>query len=207
MTRNDREFFNSIAHTWDQTRAHRQERLDMLIRRTGMKPGERVLDLGCGTGVLLPFIVQAIGPTGSVTGVDIADKMVDVAAKKFSQFPNNRLIRSDIMDYEAVQPFDHITCLNFYPHIQDKAAFLQRALERWLKSGGWLHLFHDLSRAEVNAIHGGCQAVREDRLTPGDTVAALLEAAGFGGVSFDEGETHYFVQGQKPIGTQTTPQL
>lgn len=198
MGRNDREFFNSIAHTWDQTRAHREERLDLLIRRTGIQPGEHVLDLGCGTGVLLPFIAQAVGAAGSVLGVDIADNMVERAAEKFGRIPGLQVIRADIMEYEPDRRYDHVTCLNFYPHIQNKAVFLQYALERWLCPGGWLHVFHDLSRAQVNAIHGGCNHVREDRLPPCETVAALLETAGFVSVGCSEDETHFFVQGKKP---------
>ena len=55
-----------------------------------------------------------------------------------------KVFRADIMEFEAERRFDHVTCLNFYPHIQDKSAFMQCVLERWLRPGGWLHVFHDL---------------------------------------------------------------
>ena len=88
-----------------------------------MKQGQNVLDLGCGTGVLLPFIVQAVGATGSVVGVDVSDNMIDIATGKFAHLANVRTVRADIMEYEAERCVDHVTCLNFFPHVQEKEAF------------------------------------------------------------------------------------
>jgi ubiquinone/menaquinone biosynthesis C-methylase UbiE len=42
-------------------------------------PGERVLELGCGTGRVLPALAQAVGPTGNVEAVDLSDGMLRVA--------------------------------------------------------------------------------------------------------------------------------
>ena len=77
MGRNDREFFNSLAETWDTTRAQNPGHLAELVARTGIQPAQAVLDVGCGTGVLLPVLLQAVGPTGFVVGVDVADNMVN----------------------------------------------------------------------------------------------------------------------------------
>ena len=201
MGKNDREFFNSLAQSWDTTRSHNPDRLTALVARTGIQPGETVLDVGCGTGVLLPDLLQAVGPSGLVVGVDVADNMVQIAAQKHEQFSNVALVRADIMEYGPKRTFDHVTCLNFFPHIQDRPAFLQMALARWLAPGGWLHVFHDLSRAQVNAIHCGSKEVREDRLPPCGAVGVLFEAAGFVSVDCFEDDTCFFVQGRKPASS------
>lgn len=50
-----------------------------LVTLTALQPGERVLDVACGTGVVARHAAQAVGPTGDVTGLDINDGMLQVA--------------------------------------------------------------------------------------------------------------------------------
>jgi ubiquinone/menaquinone biosynthesis C-methylase UbiE len=48
-----------------------------LIRTTlQLRPGDRVLDLGCGTGTYLPVLRDEVGPDGHVLGVDYSPKMI-----------------------------------------------------------------------------------------------------------------------------------
>lgn len=50
-----------------------------LLRRAGLAPGMRVLDLGCGVGDVSLIAAEMVGPTGSVTGIDPAEEALSVA--------------------------------------------------------------------------------------------------------------------------------
>lgn len=53
-----------------------------LIRTLHIQPGERVLDIGCGTGLSLPFLVEAVGAHGEVVGLDRSDAMLAQAQRR-----------------------------------------------------------------------------------------------------------------------------
>ena len=52
---------------------------DVAIELLDLQPGDRVLDLGCGTGLNFPLLDAAIGPTGTIVGVDLSASMLAVA--------------------------------------------------------------------------------------------------------------------------------
>lgn len=52
------------------------------IQALQLQPGDRVLDVGCGTGLNIPFLADAVGPTGVIVGVDRSPQMLRVAGRK-----------------------------------------------------------------------------------------------------------------------------
>jgi len=73
-------FYNKIAHVYDLL----SERSEQPMRAVGLdmldvQPGERVLEIGFGTGHTLVELAKAAGPGGRIDGLDVADKMVGVA--------------------------------------------------------------------------------------------------------------------------------
>jgi SAM-dependent methyltransferase len=62
--------------------ARNVEMLALLLEAAQAKPGERVLDIGCGTGVTTQPYAEAVGPTGHVTAADISQPMLDAARQR-----------------------------------------------------------------------------------------------------------------------------
>jgi cyclopropane fatty-acyl-phospholipid synthase-like methyltransferase len=56
-----------------------------LIRESGIGPGMRVLDLGAGPGDLAFLVAEAVGPSGSVVGVDREERSVELAKRRSAE--------------------------------------------------------------------------------------------------------------------------
>ena len=112
-----------------------------LVRRAAPQPGERVLDVACGTGVVARLAAKAMG-TGRVLGLDINSGMLAVARSRplDSAAPTIEWLEASVLDMPiADQSFDLVLCqlgLQFFP---DRARALQE-IERLLVSNGRLAL-------------------------------------------------------------------
>ena len=124
-------YFNEAAETWDQRFCTLKLAgfLERLVSRFGLKPGYSVLDVGTGTGVLIPFLLQAIGPTGSVTAIDFAERMVQLCRSKHSHLKNVTAKLHDVEE-EDLPPasYDAVTCFGLFPHLEKKEKALRNRL-------------------------------------------------------------------------------
>lgn len=107
-------------------------------------PGQNVLDLACGTGLVSLMAKRVVGPTGKVTSIDVSDGMMDIAKQKAEiQGLDIEFIHHDITDLESLKgnrirdDYDIITCTTALVLLEDPA----KAIKQWaglLKPGGKL---------------------------------------------------------------------
>jgi len=176
-----KEYFNEAAKWWDEKYYTKElvNRLEKLVPRFGLKPGQKILDAGTGTGVLIPFLLRIIGPSGSIIAIDYADKMVEVFKSKFSGIPNVKVELKDVeeLDYPS-EYFDAAVCFGLFPHLERREKALSN-LNRVLKESGRLIIAHALSSSEIREHHKGASPVAEDALPEEMEMRYLLEEAGF----------------------------
>ncbi len=104
------------------------------VKLANLRKGERILDVGCGTGASAIPAAEAVGPNGSVLGIDVAAKLLDVAAKK-ALASGLRNIEFRVADMrilgEPDESFDAIISvfsLFFVPDMEKQVAELWRML-------------------------------------------------------------------------------
>jgi len=79
-------FYNKISKVYDLLADQSEEP----VRRSGLEmlnasPGEKVLEIGFGTGHCLVALAQAVGPTGKVYGIDLSDEMLNLAQENLEK--------------------------------------------------------------------------------------------------------------------------
>jgi demethylmenaquinone methyltransferase/2-methoxy-6-polyprenyl-1,4-benzoquinol methylase len=74
----------------------------LAIRALGLRPGDCVVDIACGTGVNFPLIEDVIGPTGWIVGVDLTDAMLAHAQARVDTngWSNVSLVLTDAADFD-----------------------------------------------------------------------------------------------------------
>lgn len=193
-----KDFFNARATTWDEKVAERDvSRLEAMLDRIEISPGDTVLDVGTGTGVFVPFLLKKIGSEGRLVCLDFAEGMLDIAReKKFSG--NIEYLCADIENSGLPdEAFNVVVCYSVFPHFQDKPRAL-REINRVLQPGGRIFIAHTSSRQAINDIHRSLPEVCTHVFPDNDDMRHLLSEAGFEDINISEGQEHYFVSARKP---------
>ena len=192
-----RTYFNQKAAIWDETVAEKDPvKLRRMAGRLNIKPGSRVLDIGTGTGVFLPFVLNEIGQNGHITALDVAEEMLMRAqAKGFNG--DIDYLQADVTGIPLRDGlFDIVVCYSSFPHFQDKPRALAE-INRVMKSGGTLAICHTSSRAIINGIHHSIAAVAKDTIPDSSQMRDMLLKAGFREVMIADLPTSYLASARK----------
>jgi ubiquinone/menaquinone biosynthesis C-methylase UbiE len=107
-----------------------------LVEELAVRPGERVLDLGCGRGAALLPLAEATGPTGQALGLDLAPRMVELANRTVSGLPQARARIGDAGDPQLpAASFEVIASSLVLFFLPDPAASLRRWVELLVPGG------------------------------------------------------------------------
>ena len=164
-------FFDRLAPGWDAEMVRNDEIISTILYNATVIEGKDVLDVACGTGVLIPDYLKR--DVASVTGIDISPKMAEIARAKFSQ-PEVTILCGDVEAAEFEKPFDCIVVYNAFPHFPDPERLITR-LSELLKPDGTLTVAHGMSREKIDAHHHGVASHVSNGLMPAESLAAIFE--------------------------------
>ncbi|MGD2089427.1 MAG: class I SAM-dependent methyltransferase [Candidatus Aminicenantes bacterium] len=198
-----KKFFENLAKDWDDEH-HTLEEIERtrIFAETHfpLKKAETILDVGCGTGRLIPQLKKTIGETGILVEMDFSIEMLKIGKKRYD-YRNLLFIQGDghVLPIKT-RSIDTVICFAFFPHLADKLKGMQ-AFARVLKPGGKLIIAHQMSREELNRFHGEVDGpVNHDSLPDENKMKELFETAGFRDIDIEEGPGFYlaaaYLQGE-----------
>lgn len=192
-----RQYFDQHAEKWDTYKKPDEVKLKRVIESASIEEGSRVLDIGTGTGILLPFLVETVGWTGSVVALDLSFEMLKHARAK-NIGGNIAYVQADAgqLPFKGSK-FDRVICFACFPHFTEKASALAE-IAKTLTKDGVLVIAHAGGREKINAMHTSIGGVLSHDLIPENTeMQSLLKQAGFQRVCIFDETDFYLVLAEK----------
>ncbi len=181
-------FFDGLAPKWGEERIFSKEKLESLFAPISLKEGERVLDIGCGCGVLEPYLVEQ---RVIVDAIDLSPKMIEEAKKK-SESENVNYAVADFFSYKN-EKYDILLVFDAYPHFLNKRRFALHGASL-LKTGGSIWIFFDCPKEEINDCHKGTPKGISGPLRSYEEEAKPFLSCGFALGYHHEGNDGYYLQ-------------
>ncbi|WP_431983201.1 class I SAM-dependent methyltransferase [Streptomyces qinglanensis] len=189
-----RAFFGERAARWDARFPEDGPVCTAAVAEIGLRPGDTVLDAGCGTGRALPALRNAVGPEGTVLGADLTPEMLEEAVRA-GRNGTALLFLADVAHLPLQEAcLDAVFGAGLISHLPGPESGL-RELARVVRPRGRLALFHPVGRAALAARRGR-------QLTPDDIRAEprlrrLLAATGWRLVSFADEDNRYLALAER----------
>ena len=172
MDKNDvKEFFDSRAAGWDAELIRSDAKIARILDNANVRAGANVLDVACGTGVLVPdYTARGVA---SVTGIDISPEMIKIAEGKFAGQSGVRFICGDVEETALPGGYNCIVVYNAFPHFPEPERLIAR-LSSLLVPGGTLTVAHGMSRRCIDGHHSGAASRVSVGLMSEDALADIF---------------------------------
>lgn len=121
----------ALPRSEEQARFDEERRPDLIIKALALAPGQRVADIGSGSGLLTVHLARAVAPGGKVVATDIENAVLDLLRSRIERaglqaFVEPRLVEPDAPGLEA-QSYDVILLAEVDHYLSDPAAWLVSA--------------------------------------------------------------------------------
>ena len=125
------------AHEFDAPDRDEWQRPHAIVEALEIKPGMKVVDLGAGTGYMLPFLSEAAGAEGKVYAVEIQRDFATMLRYRVhhEQLANVDVVENSAASLGLTEKVDRVLLLNTYRQLEQPIAML-KAIRASLKPGG-----------------------------------------------------------------------
>lgn len=112
------------------------------VRALGLREGDTVVDVACGTGQNFPLLAQAIGSEGRIVGVDLTDAMLAQAQQRVEDngWRNVSLAQTDAAAFEFPAEVDAILSTYALSHLPEPGAVIAHGAAALRPGGRWVVL-------------------------------------------------------------------
>ncbi|TAL39922.1 MAG: class I SAM-dependent methyltransferase [Spirochaetes bacterium] len=179
----------SLNYTMETDSRLKKLKVDQVIRTLDLKPGQKVADIGAGTGLFTWPMARITAPQGIVYAVDINQFVLDDLGKKAAALKagNVRVVKAQSDDPLIPEPVDLIFSCGTIHYIEDQAAYFT-TLRKYLKPGGRIAII-DLQKSHPTVGH-------RIHYTPEEQDTWLARAGFTRTARYDFLEDFYFVEYQ-----------
>ena len=167
------EFFDRCAPFWDADMIKSDRIIGKILDNAEVGPDMDILDVACGTGVLFDYYLER--NVASVTGIDIAPKMAEIAQGKYADNPKVEVICGDVEEYAFNRKFDRVVVYNAFPHFPYPKRLI-KVLAGLLKEGGRLTVAHGMSREAIDNHHSGAASKVSNGLMTAESLKKIFDA-------------------------------
>ncbi len=188
-----KEFFNEKAGVWDEITIHNLGKVQYIAELLGINGGDKILDIGTGTGIMIPFYEKYL-VDGSVVAVDYSEKMIKAACVKYPEkdHPMVSYKVSDVYDLKYDEEFDLVVCFSCFPHFIDQPLAI-KILSNVLRKGGRLVVAHSDSADKINGVHMNSGVEIKNDFLPTMKQLKLMMKENRLTVTFERDDQSYFI--------------
>lgn len=188
-------YFQNASDSLDQAQ---EAKLDLICRKLRLKPGMRLLDIGCGWGALLLHAASRYGV--QAMGVTLSRNQASLAADKIREAGLQDQCRVELMDYRDLdesEPFDRIASVGMVEHVGEShlPGYFRKAFRLLKPAGAFLN--HGIScawharRSDYKNSFTNRYVFPDGELIPLCTMLSAAEEAGFEVRDIENLREHY----------------
>jgi cyclopropane-fatty-acyl-phospholipid synthase len=183
----------------DETLAEAQlKKIDHILVKIGLRPGQRLLDIGCGWGALAIRAAQRYG--ARCVGITLSENQLRLAREHVERAGMGHLVEIRLEDYrDVIGPFDRITSVGMFEHVgvRQLPAYFSRI--RALLADDGVAMNHGLTTTDVNskaAPYGGGEFIQRYVFPRGElahlgTVLRAMQEGGLEAIDVENLRRHY----------------
>lgn len=166
-----RAFFNSKATVWDSIAVDCSDKINRIMNTANISAGDVILDVACGTGILVPFYLER--DVNEVLGTDISDEMIKLAQEKFADNRNVSFIRADAEETSFPRKYNHAIVFDALPHFGNPIMLIKN-LSKALLPKGRLTVAHSMGAKQLDELHKKAAPSVSRHLIPAQDLCEIM---------------------------------
>ncbi len=179
MTQAEIDFFDKLAPQWDANEVRSTpQRVKSILGKLPIRKGSNVLDLGTGTGVLVPYLSEMVGENGHVTAIDLSEGMLNIAKEKYGYLKNVEFLKIDFEEEQIPDIYDVVMLYSVYPHLHAPSHTMEWLFKMNMNPDGVIVIAFPCDEKFINDIHHERKS-ESDHLPPAPVLAERIRLWGF----------------------------